>query len=274
MAPEQAQGSKVDHRADIYSVGAILYRMSTGRCAHEREDPAQTLSALLTEEPLRPRELAPHISGAFELVIQRAMSRDVQTRYQSMRELELELAAFTGQDPSASASLPAEASGHTGVVLDTGVPLRGLIASASRQSRGARPWIVLSMLFIVLWAYGALVDTLGHVIAILTGEPLAASELMLVTLGTAVAMLTPVVLWIRLLGRTVWRNSVAALATARRLRAFAVASLATLGFGNLAYAFLQRFFDFTAIDPFIELGILGASLVFGLVARFTAPNEH
>jgi serine/threonine-protein kinase len=272
MAPEQAQGSKVDHRADIYSVGAILYRMSTGRCAHEREDPAQTLSALLTEEPQRPRELAPHISGAFELVIQRAMSRDVETRYQSMHELDAELAAFVGHDAHPSAAAPAESTANASVG-DTGMPMRGLIASASRQSRGARPWIVLSMLLIVLWSYGALVEALAHVVAILTGAPLASSELMLVTVGTGVAMLTPIVLWIRLMSRTVWRNSVAALAAARRLRAFSVGALATLGLGHLAHALVQRFLDLATIDPFVQLGILAASFFCGLIAHLTAPRE-
>jgi serine/threonine-protein kinase len=273
MAPEQAQGSKVDHRADIYSVGAILYRMSTGRCAHEREDPAQTLSALLTEEPARPREIAPHISGAFELVIQRAMSRDVAGRYQSMLELEAELATFV-VDPRTPAAHPAE-SGHSTAagVIDTAVPMRGLIASASRQSRGARPWIVFSMLLIALWSYGVLVEALAHVVAILTGEPLAASELLLVTLGTGVAMLTPIVLWIRLIARTVWRNSVAALNSARRLRAFSAAALATLGLGHLAHALAHRFLDLSAIDHVVQLAILGASFVFGLLAHFVAPRE-
>jgi serine/threonine-protein kinase len=272
MAPEQAMGSKVDHRADIYSVGAILYRMSTGRCAHEREDPAQTLSALLTEEPARPREIAPHISGAFELVIQRAMSRDVETRYQSMLELEAELAAFV-VDPRGSTSEPAESSSTAVGVLDTGMPMRGLIASASRQSRGARPWIVFSMLLIALWSYGVLVEALAHLVAILTGAPLASSELVLVTAGTGVAMLTPIVLWIRLMARTVWRNSVVALTAARRLRAFSVAALATLGLGHLAHAIVQRFLDLSAIDHIVQLAILGVSFVFGMLARFVAPRE-
>jgi serine/threonine protein kinase len=272
MAPEQAQGAKVDHRADIYSVGAILYRMSTGRCAHEREDPAQTLSALLTEEPRRPREIAPHISGAFELVIQRAMARDVEKRYQSMRVLEAELDAFL-HDAHASKHRAAESSASASM-RDPGMPMSGLIASASRQSRGARPWIVISMLLITLWSYGALVSALAHVVAILTGDSLEASELLLVTVGTAVAMVTPVVLWIRLMIRTVWRNSVAALNAARRLRAFAVAALATLGLGHLAYSFAQRFLDLSVIDGLVQLGILGASLAFGLIAHLTVPREH
>jgi hypothetical protein len=154
------------------------------------------------------------------------------------------------------------------------MPMSGLIASASRQSRGARPWIVISMLMIVLWSYGALVSALAHVVAILTGDSLEASELLLVTVGTAVAMVTPIVLWIRLMIRTVWRNSVAALNAARRLRAFAVAALATLGLGHLAYSFAQRFLDLTMIDGVVQLGILGASLVFGLIAHLTVPREH
>lgn len=61
MAPEQARGAHVDHRVDIYAVGAILYRALTGRCPFEAEDPPAVLTAVLTAEPVRPRTLVPAI---------------------------------------------------------------------------------------------------------------------------------------------------------------------------------------------------------------------
>ncbi len=57
MAPEQARGERVDHRADIYAVGAILYCALTGSRPFDRSDPTATLTAVLTEDPPRPRSL-------------------------------------------------------------------------------------------------------------------------------------------------------------------------------------------------------------------------
>src|SRR5262249_28260028 len=97
MAPEQARGRPVDHRADVYSVGACLYFMVTGRRPFDSDDPTTTLTMVLTEDPVRPRELDQRIPEALELVIQRAMAKDANDRYGSMDELEKALAAFTGK---------------------------------------------------------------------------------------------------------------------------------------------------------------------------------
>jgi serine/threonine protein kinase len=94
MAPEQACGGAVDYRADIYGVGAVLYSLITGRPPHEGETLQELLIAVLNEPPPIPRSINPEIPAHLELVLQRAMARYPDERYQSMIELDLALAAF------------------------------------------------------------------------------------------------------------------------------------------------------------------------------------
>jgi serine/threonine protein kinase len=282
MAPEQARGIKVDRRADIYSVGAILYRLSTGTCAHEKEDAAQTLHALLTEEPVRPCELAPRLSAAFELVIQRAMARDPADRYDSMRELEAELAEFDEGGKQPEASLTGSTSKAAPPVVLAGAEMtsgvhrasRSLVARASRQSKTARPWIVASLMLIVLWSYGVLTRSILQVAELTTREVASRSTLLVVLVGVGVAMLPPLVMWIRTIARTVWRNSVQSITLARRLRAFAVGALATLGMGVLALGMVTRFISVDHLHTMIELSIAGGSLLVGLLAYSLTPRER
>ncbi len=94
MAPEQARGERVDHLADVYAVGAILYCALTGQRPFDRGDPTATLTAVLTQDPPRPRSIEASIPDSLEMVIQRAMAKRPQDRYASMAELEAELAPW------------------------------------------------------------------------------------------------------------------------------------------------------------------------------------
>jgi serine/threonine-protein kinase len=91
MSPEQARGSKTDHLTDVYGVGAVLYAAATGVPPFREETQQQTLIAVMSREPVRPRELNPAISEQLELVIQRAMSKQADKRQPSMSALRLEL---------------------------------------------------------------------------------------------------------------------------------------------------------------------------------------
>jgi serine/threonine-protein kinase len=107
MSPEQARGRQVDARADVYSVGACLYFMVTGRRPFDSDDPTSTISMVLTEDPVRPREIDERIPEGVELIIQRAMAKDANDRYATMTELEAALSALSSGQRS---SLPQMAS--------------------------------------------------------------------------------------------------------------------------------------------------------------------
>jgi serine/threonine-protein kinase len=110
MPPEQARGDRVDHRADVYAVGAILYTALTGQRPFERESPAETLLAVLAGEPKRPRELEPAIPEALERVVLRAMAREPDHRYATMEDL---ARALSGCEVPGGAAAPASAPAQT-----------------------------------------------------------------------------------------------------------------------------------------------------------------
>jgi len=107
MAPEQVKGLKPDARADIWSAGAVLYEMSTGRRPFGDLLGAQLVAAILEQSPLPPRSLNPKISEGLERVILRALQKDPGERYQSAGDLRIDLANLTtGTMPIGAISVP------------------------------------------------------------------------------------------------------------------------------------------------------------------------
>ena len=96
MAPEQVRGRKVDHRADIFSFGAVLYEMLTGRRAFRGESAADTLSAVLKEDPPALSESNRNVSPALERLVLHCLEKDPAARFHSASDLAFALEALSG----------------------------------------------------------------------------------------------------------------------------------------------------------------------------------
>jgi serine/threonine protein kinase len=92
-SPEQCQNRALDHRADIYSVGVVLYEMVTGERPFNGRTPTEIALQQLQAEPLAPRALVPELPPSLEAAILRALAKDSQARQQSIEELAAELRA-------------------------------------------------------------------------------------------------------------------------------------------------------------------------------------
>jgi len=251
MAPEQARGDKVDHRADIYAVGGILYRALTGKKPFDSDDPSATLTLVLTEDPERPRALEPSIPQALELVIQRAMAKNPKDRYQSMAELEGDLLPFDSEgaanDDSAGSTMVTAAGGkqeqvepgaQTVLVGASAARRTGShtnLLRATRDARLARPTIAVLSIVAYLWVLAGVVDALSGIVRLVRGSGgnVTRPEAVLITMGSLAATLTPLILWIRQLARG-WGNSVRAVQLADGMRRVTMASIAASGVGALA----------------------------------------
>lgn len=109
MAPEQASGARdVGPAADIYGVGAVLYRLLSGRPPYRGNDSAKVLGQLLSRPPPALRTLAPSVSSEVDAVVDKAMARRPQDRFPDAASLDDALGALLGEAPrGASAQDPA-----------------------------------------------------------------------------------------------------------------------------------------------------------------------
>jgi serine/threonine-protein kinase len=91
MAPEQVKGKRGDHRTDIYSLGAILYEMTTGSTLFQGESPYVVMNARVTGDPEAPRKLNSNLTPVVEEIILHALERDPEQRFESASAMKREL---------------------------------------------------------------------------------------------------------------------------------------------------------------------------------------
>jgi serine/threonine protein kinase len=100
MAPEQMRGHAVDRRADVWSLGVILWEGLSGRRLFKRESEAETVLAV-THDPYLPIEVAEHsVPGSMHTLVRRALERDREARHGSAQELGLELTQLLEANPA------------------------------------------------------------------------------------------------------------------------------------------------------------------------------
>jgi len=105
MAPEQLRGEGADVRADIYALGCVLYELATGRRAFAQGTTPQLTDAILHQAPVGPRFVHSRISPQLEAILLKCLEKDPESRYQSAKELGIDLRRLASPSAMAAAAM-------------------------------------------------------------------------------------------------------------------------------------------------------------------------
>jgi serine/threonine-protein kinase len=280
MAPEQALGSAgVDARADVYGVGAILYKLLTGSAPFPDEDPVKTLRRVVSEDPKRPRELERGIPEAVELLIQRAMARSPADRPASAAELECELAEFDERAradgpkrvvPAAAAKESASPAGPAPLVSSLPPPS----VERARRAKGARPAAFGLALAASLAAGTAVFAIAGTIVLLVAERPtLTSMEKMLLGVITGLFVMFACILSMRALVSR-WRSAWAVDRLAQGLRVALLTLLSMAGLLAIGWRTYRLLGPLVALPwlPILDIAVIGvptlvSAMVFVAVIR-------
>ncbi len=200
LSPEQAQGGPVDARTDIYSLGAVLYELLTGRPPFTGDSPVAVAYKQVNETPAVPSSLNPDVPVRLDAVVMKALSKNPSNRYQTADEFSSDLArVIAGQEVEATPLMPAGGGDATQVISRPSSQTAVLPPPEEPKGSGRKVWlgILIGLLLFALLAGGGylLVDSLtgddsGGTVTVVVpnvvGETQAAAQAELEELGLEV----------------------------------------------------------------------------------------
>jgi eukaryotic-like serine/threonine-protein kinase len=113
MSPEQVRGGELDERTDLFSFGAVLYEMATGRQAFTGTTSGVISEAILNRPPAPPSRINPELPAEFELILSKALEKDPELRCQTPAELRADLKRLKREMESSRSAIGSGFSGAT-----------------------------------------------------------------------------------------------------------------------------------------------------------------
>jgi eukaryotic-like serine/threonine-protein kinase len=133
MSPEQVEDKELDGRSDIFSLGAVLYEMLTGQRAFAGKSQFSVASAILEKDPVPITTIKPLAPRNLDHIVRRCLAKDPDDRWQSARDLALELKSISSTDPplSSAAALPVHSRRARRELIAWSVAALALVAAAA-----------------------------------------------------------------------------------------------------------------------------------------------
>src|SRR5262249_14654288 len=117
MSPEQALGRAIDHRSDLFSAGVVIYEMLTARLPFDGDSPTAVIDLILHHEPTAVARFNYGVSPRLEQIVRKALEKDPRFRYQTARELYIDLHSLRRDLESAGRSGSQHLGEHQPTVL-------------------------------------------------------------------------------------------------------------------------------------------------------------
>jgi TolB-like protein len=175
MSPEQARGTEVDARSDIFSLGSVIYEMVTGKAAFEGETASDVIANILKSDPMSPAMFTGEVPDEIERIIGKALCKDRESRYQTVQELYVDLQAFKkeaefraklGEDVAPrladesrpKALVPAlsiDGRAKAKATDPSSGGFRAVLAVADKGLSGRKPWIIAALVLLMAAVAGA-----------------------------------------------------------------------------------------------------------------------